>query len=55
MTRQSRIKEITVEEFKRLLAAKLIRPASLDDCYGTHHKRNLYRHPNTKQFFVAVK
>lgn len=53
-TTLARTKSVTVEEFKRLLAAKLIRPASLDDVYGTHHKRTLYRHPNTKQYFVAV-
>jgi len=34
---------------------KLIRPASLEDVYGTQHKKPLYKHPNTKQFWVATK
>ncbi len=44
----------TPEQFKALLLAKKIRPASLEDVYGTHHKRPLYRHPNTNQFYVEV-
>lgn len=49
-----RVKQVSAEEFKQLLTGKRIRPASLDDVYGTHHKRPLYRHPNTQQYFVAV-
>lgn len=45
--------EVTVEEFKRLLSEKKIRPASLEDVHGTHHKRTLYKHPNTGQLYVA--
>jgi hypothetical protein len=43
---------ITVEEFKNLLSKKQIRPASLDDVWGTHHERPIYLHPNTKQPYV---
>lgn len=49
-----RLKSVTVEEFKTLLTSKKIRPASLDDVYGTHHRRPLYRHPNTQQYYVEV-
>ena len=45
---------VSVEEFKRLLKAKEIRPASKDDVFGTHHKRPLYKHPNTGQYYVKV-
>jgi hypothetical protein len=48
-----RIVKTTSEEFKALLAARKIRPASLEDVNGTHHKRPLYIHPNTKQYWVA--
>lgn len=51
----SRIRQVDVEEFKRLLADRLIRPASLQDVEGLHHNRALYKHPNTGQFFVAVR
>ena len=37
-----------------LLRDRIIRPASLDDVLGTHHQRDLYRHPNTKQFYVKI-
>lgn len=47
--------EITEEEFRLLLAAKKIRPASLEDVHGTHHKRPLYRHPRTGQFYTTTK
>lgn len=50
-----RVKSISPEEFKALLAAKAIRAASLEDVAGTHHKRPLYKHPNTNQYYVAVK
>jgi hypothetical protein len=50
-----RLIDVGLEEFKRLLSSKEIRPASLDDVMGTHHKRPLYRHINTGQFYVAVK
>lgn len=50
-----RLKHITPDDFKSLLAARAIRPASLDDVYGTHHKRDLYKHPNTGQYYVSIK
>lgn len=50
-----RLQVVTEAEFRELLRAKLIRPASLEDVNGTHHKRNLYRHPNTQQYYVAVR
>ncbi len=50
-----RERKVSAEEFKRLLADKLIRPASLQDVEGLHHKRPLYSHPNTKQYFVQIK
>lgn len=50
-----RLKEVSVEEFKKLLNQKLIRPASLQDVEGLHHQRDLYKHPNTGQYYVAVK
>jgi hypothetical protein len=46
---------ITVDEFKSLLFKKEIRPASLEDVWGTHHNRPIYIHPNTKQPYVKVK
>lgn len=51
---KSRIREIEPEEFKAFMRAKVIRPASLEDVYGTHHRRTLYRHPNTGQFWVEI-
>lgn len=48
----ARLKVIPVDEFKALLKASKIRPASLEDVHGTHHQRNLYRHPNNNQFYV---
>lgn len=45
----------TAEEFRELLRNKRIRPASLEDVCGTHHRRALYRHPNTQQYWVAVR
>jgi hypothetical protein len=50
----SREKSVSEDEFKRMLAAKLIRAASLEDVSGTHHSRSLYKHPRTGQWFVAV-
>ncbi len=50
-----REKKITAEEFKQLLRDKQIRPASLEDVYGTHHKRSLYKHPNTGAWFVEIR
>jgi len=49
-----RVVNITKEDFRALLSAKAIRPASLEDVYGTHHKRPLYRHPNTNDYYVEV-
>jgi hypothetical protein len=46
---------VTVEEFKTMLLKKEIRPASLEDVWGTHHSRLIYLHPNTKQPYVKVK
>lgn len=51
---KKRLKDVSVEEFKALLISKKIRPASLQDVEGLHHKRNLYRHPNTKEYYVEV-
>jgi hypothetical protein len=51
----SRETKVGVEEFKSLLQNKKIRPASLNDVEGTHHKRKLYKHPNTGQWFVENK
>lgn len=45
---------VTVEEFKSMLLTKKIRPASLEDVWGTHHNRPIYLHPNTKQPYVKV-
>lgn len=50
-----RLQDITEEEFRRLLLAKLIRPSSLEDVHGTHHQRPLYRHPRTGQYYTTVK
>ena len=50
----SRLKTVTEEEFKLLLRAKKIRPASLEDVHGTHHSRPLYKHPRTGEFYVEV-
>jgi hypothetical protein len=50
-----RVVKTTPEEFKKLLLTKKIRPASLNDVHGTHHKKKLYKHPNTQQYYVAVK
>ena len=52
---EDRIKHVSETGFKHmLLRDKIIRPASLEDVYGTHHKRSLYRHPNTKQIYVQI-
>jgi hypothetical protein len=50
-----RLVDVSVEEFKKLLLSKKIRLASLEDVHGTHHKRKLYKHPNTGQYYAAVK
>lgn len=49
-----RLREIDEDTFKKLLVAKRIRPASLDDVNGTHHKRPLYKHPRTGQYYTEV-
>jgi hypothetical protein len=49
-----RLKDITEAEFRALLSAKKIRPASLEDVNGTHHRRPLYKHPRTSQYYVEV-
>jgi hypothetical protein len=49
-----RLKKATEEEFKKLLQDKKIRPASLQDVEGLHHKRALYKHPRTGQYYVEV-
>ena len=51
---KNRVKEVSLDEFIQLLREGKIRGASVDDVNGTHHKRALYRHPNTQQFFVEV-
>lgn len=50
-------KPITIdkEQFKIWLSEGQIRPASLEDVWGTHHNRPCYSHPNTGQPYVAVK
>lgn len=53
-TPAQRLQYVTPEQFKALMAAKAIRPASLDDVLGTHHTRNLYRHPMTDQYYTAT-
>lgn len=50
----SREIEVDEEEFRALLLARRIRPASLDDVEGTHHRRALYRHPRTNQWYVET-
>jgi hypothetical protein len=47
-------KEISTEDFKRMLKNVEIRPASLEDVWGTHHDRPVFLHPNTKQPFVKT-
>ena len=47
--------KVTPEQFRALLAGKMIRGASLDDVLGTHHQRPLYMHPTTGEWYVAVK
>lgn len=42
------------EVFRRWVEEGQIRPASLDDMWGTHHNRPVYAHPNTGQPFVAL-
>lgn len=49
-----RERTVSEQEFRGLIARKVIRAASLEDVHGTHHKRPLYRHPRTGQWFVAV-
>lgn len=46
--------EVSEDEFKRMLAAKEIRPASLEDHYNTHHDRPIYKHPRTGQRYVRT-
>lgn len=52
MDTNPRQKVVSKDEFIALLRNGKIRPASLEDVYGTHHKRTLYRHPNTGEWFV---
>jgi hypothetical protein len=47
-------RHIDRDTFRRWLAARQIRPASLADMWGTHHNRPVYAHPNTGQPFVAL-
>jgi hypothetical protein len=54
ITKMKKPLAITVEEFKILLSKKQIRPASLDDVWGTQHDRPIYLHPNTKQPYVKT-
>lgn len=49
-----RLQVVSTEEFRQLLTAKQIRPASLEDVHGTHHQRPLFKHPNTGQYYVTV-
>lgn len=51
---KGRLKKVTIVEFKTMLLNKEIRGASLEDVYGTHHKRDLYKHPHTGQLYVKI-
>jgi len=55
MAETKRLRDISEEEFKRMLLAREIRPASLEDVNGTHHERPLFKHPRTGQFYTTVK
>ena len=55
MTIMDRELKITEAKFKELLRAKKVRPASLEDVNGTHHRRPLVKHPRTGQWFVTAK
>jgi len=46
--------DIEPAKFKSLLEAGAIRPASVDDVWGTHHDRPLINHPNTGQPYVTT-
>lgn len=48
------LKNVPRDTFKSWLDAKAIRPASLEDVWGTHHDRPVYAHPNTGAPFVAL-
>ena len=52
---KKRTQEVSRDDFKKMLLAKEIRPASLEDVNGTHHKRPLYKHPNTGQYYTKVR
>lgn len=47
-------RHVSREKFKEWLDAKAIRPASLEDMWGTHHDRPCYAHPVTGQPFVSM-
>lgn len=51
---QNRIKIVSEYTFRRLIKDGRIRGASLNDIHGTHHTRNLYEHPRTKQLYVEM-
>lgn len=54
MTKLKHVKHVSRETFKKWLDEKQIRPASLEDMWGTHHNRPCYAHPVTGQPFVSM-
>jgi len=48
------VRHMDKDTFKQLLQEKKIRPASLEDVWGTQHDRPIYAHPNTGQPFTTV-
>lgn len=42
------------DTFKLWLTTNQIRPASIDDMWGTHHDRPAYAHPVTGQPYIAM-
>ena len=53
--RDARVSEMSSIEWRIALLERTIRPASLDDVWGTHHQRPLYKHPNTGQWYTTTK
>lgn len=48
------VRHVDKPTFKAWMEKKLIRPASLEDVWGTHHDRRIWAHPNTGTPFVSV-
>lgn len=53
-TKLKHVRHVSKEQFKEWLATGDIRPASLEDMWGTHHDRPCYAHPVTGQPFVSL-